>query len=177
MKFNLAQFAPAAPMALASYNDFVAHDKTEYPFKASKGLSPVFKVVLNSTNANVVNNAYVFSDVNLSDATGKILRCGVQSIISSGNIVGTSVYNLHLSPLVQMRGYDSRTRSITDLLFSGRAGIDYVISVNQIDCNTEIDADTVRRTNQLSLFFTDINGNRILATNAFQVTLFFYEAN
>lgn len=175
--FNLPQFAPVAPMALASQNDFVARDKAEYPFKPSKALSPVFKVVLNSQSASVINNTYFFNNVNLSDAKGKILRCGIASIVSNGNIVGTTIYNLHLNPLVQMRGFDSRTRGITDMIFSGRAGVDYIVPVNQIDCNIEIDGEAVRSTNQLSLYFTDLNALRILATNTFQVTLYFYEAN
>jgi len=173
---NLSQYVPQAPMALASYQDFVTQDKDAmYPFKQSKGLTPVFKVVLNNQGIVLINNTYVFN-VNLSQAQGKVLRCGIASIIANGNITSAPVYNLHLNPLVQMRSFDSRTRGITDMIFTGRAGVDYVFPVNQADCNFEVDAEAVRSTNSLTLYFTDINGARISALNTFQITLYFYSA-
>lgn len=72
--FNLPQVNSVAPMALQSYDDFVGHDKTAYPFKPTSKLTPVFKVVLNSLSASVVNNNYTFNNLNFSDARGKILR-------------------------------------------------------------------------------------------------------
>lgn len=173
---NLSQYAPSAPMALSSYNDFVAHDKVQYPFKPSKGPTPVFKLILNSQSASVINNTYVFNNINLSTVQGKVLRCGIASIISNGNIVGTSVYNIHINPLIQMRSFDTRTRGVTDMVFSGRPGVDYIFPVNQIDCNIEIDGDAVRRTNSLSIHFTDLNGVQIAALNTFQIVFWFYEA-
>jgi hypothetical protein len=175
--YNLPQINSVAPMALQSQQDFVAHDKTSYPFKATSKLSPVFKVVLNSASATVVNNTYTFNNVNFYDVTGKILRCGIASLISNGNIVGTSVFNIHLNPLVQMRTYDTLTRGITDRIFTGRAGVDYMWAVNQSDCNFEIDGDSVRRTNSLSIYFTDITGAKIAGTNTWQLTLYLYSAN
>lgn len=166
----------SAPMSLQSYLGFAEHDKTQYPFKASPKVKSIFKVLLNSTNATVNNNVYTFNNVNLTDVQGGTLRCGVASVISNGNIVGTAVYNIHLNPLIQMRVFDSRTRSISDMIFNGRAGVDYIFPVGQGDCNFEIDADAVRRTSSLSIYFTDLNGNRIAATNTFQIVLYFYEA-
>lgn len=174
--FNLPQINSVAPKALTSYEDFVAHDKTEYPFKASSKLTPVFKLVLNSLSASVVNNTYTFNNINFTDVQGKILRCGIASIISNGNIVGTSVFNVHMNPLVQMRTFDTFTRGITDKIFTGRAGVDYMFPVNQIDCNFEVDGDNVRRTNSLSVYFTDLNGVKIAATNTFQIVLYLYQA-
>lgn len=175
--FNLPQVNSVAPMALQSYDDFVGHDKTTYPFKASSKLTPVFKVVLNSLSASVVNNTYTFNNINFSDVKGKILRCGIASIISNGNIVGTSVFNIHMNPLIQMRSFDTYTRGITDKVFTGRAGVDYMWPVNQIDCNIEFDGDSVRRTNSLSLYFTDLNAVKIATTNTWQITLYLYSAN
>lgn len=167
----------SAPMSLQSYLGFAEHDKSsQYPFKATAGLKNVFKVVLNSNSAILNNNVYTFNNVNFTDVKGGTLRCGIASIISNGNIVGTSVYNIHLNQLIQMRSYDTRTRGITDMIFSGRAGVDYVFSVGGNDCNFEIDADAVRRTNTLSLYFTELNGLRITALNTFQIVLWFYEA-
>lgn len=174
--FNLPQINSVAPMALQSQQDFVAHDKTEYPFKVSAKLTPVFKLVLNSLSASVVNNTYTFNNINFTDVQGKILRCGVASIISNGNIVGTSVFNIHMNPLVQMRTFDTFTRGITDKIFTGRAGVDYMFPVNQIDCNFEVDGDNVRRTNSLSIYFTDLNGVKIASTNTFQIVLYLYQA-
>jgi hypothetical protein len=122
------------------------------------------------------NNVYTFNNVDLADVKGGTLRCGISSLISSGNIVGTSVYNVHLNPLIQMRSFDSRTRGITDLIFSARAGVDYVFPVGGNDCNFEIDCDMVRRTNTLQIYFSNLSGTRIQATNDWQLTLWFYEA-
>lgn len=166
----------SAPMSIQSYVGYAEHEKgTQYPFKATPTLKNVFKVVLNSNSASVNNNVYTFNNVNLTDVKGGTLRCGIASIISNGNIVGTSVYNIHLNPLIQMRSYDTRTRSISDMIFNGRAGVDYIFAVGGNDCNFEIDADAVRRTNTLQLYFTELNGLRIQATNTFQIVLWFYE--
>ncbi len=174
---NLAQYVPSAPMVLQSQQDFVAHEKgTKYPFKATQGLGNVFKLVINSQSASVINNAYVFN-VELKEAKGDTLRCGLASLIANGAIVGSAVYNVHLNPIIQSKTYDTRTRTITDMIFTGRANIDYVYPVSQIDCNIEVDGDTVRRTNSLTIYFTDVNGARIPATNSFQLCLWLYEAN
>jgi hypothetical protein len=166
---------PSAPMSLQSYTGYAEHDKnSKYPFQASQGFKPVFKVVLNSNSAVLANNVYTFNGVNMTDIKGKVLRCGVASVISNGNITLTAVYNLHLNPLIQMRGYDSRTKGIGDMIFNGRSGVDYVMPVSEIDCNVEIDADAVRRTNTLQVYFTDLNGTRIQATNIWQIVLWFY---
>lgn len=174
---NLAQYVSSAPMALQSQQDFATRDAGKEPFKKSKGLTPVFKLVLNSQSASVINNTYVFNNLNLSDVQGKVLRCGIASIISNSNIVGTSVYNIHLNPLVQMRSFDTRTRGVTDMIYTGRAGTDYISSVSTNDCNFEVDGDSVRRTNSLTLYFTDLNNLRIAALNTFQITFYFYSAN
>jgi hypothetical protein len=167
----------SAPMSLQSYMGFAEHDKSsQYPFKATQSLKNVFKVVLNSNSATLNNNVYTFNNVNLTDVKGGTLRCGIASIISNGNIVGTSVYNIHMNPLIQMRSFDSRTRSITDMIFNGRAGVDYIFAVGGNDCNFEIDGDAVRRTNSIQLYFTELNGLRIQALNTFQITLWMYEA-
>jgi hypothetical protein len=63
------------------------------------------------------------------------------------------------------------------MIFTGRAGVDYVFPVNQADANLEVDAEAVRSTNSLTLYLTDLNALRILATSTFQITLYFYEAN
>lgn len=166
----------SAPMSLQSYAGFAERDHTaQYPFKATPAVRNVFKLILNSNSAVVNNNTYTFNNVNLSDVKGGTLRCGITSLISSGNIVGTTVYNVHMNPLIQMRSFDTRTRGITDAIFNGRAGIDYVFPVGGNDCNIEIDADAIRRTNSLTVYFTDLNGVRILATNVWQLTLWFYE--
>ena len=174
---NLSQFVSSAPMALSSYNEFATRDKHTEPFKQSKGLTPVFKLVLNSQSASVINNSYIFNNLNLADAQGKVLRCGIASIISNGNIVGTSVFNIHLNPLLQARSFDTRTRGITDMIYTGRTGTDYIMRVNQQDCNFEVDGDSVRRTNSLTIYFTDLNNLKIAALNTFQITLYFYSAN
>lgn len=176
-EFTGSQYAtPSAPMSLQSYMEFVEHDKnTKYPFKATPSLKNVYKVVLNSNSASVNNNVHTFNNVNLTEVKGGTLRCGIASIISNGNIVGTSVYNIHLNPLLQMKSFDTRTRSITDMIFSGRAGVDYIFSIGGNDCNFEIDADAVRRTNSLSIYFTELNGVRIASLNTWQITLYFYE--
>lgn len=173
-----SQYAGAsAPMSLQSYLGFAEHDKgSQYPFQPAPKLKNVFKLLLNSNSAVVNNNTYTFNNINLTDVKGGTLRCGVACIIANGNIVGTSVFNVHLNPLIQMRGYDTRTRGISDLIFSGRAGVDYIFPVGQGDCNFEIDADAVRRTNSLSLYFTDLNGLRIATLNTWQIVLWFYEA-
>lgn len=166
---------PSAPMSLQSYLGYAEHDaNSKYPFSASQSFKNVFKVVLNSTSATFANNVYTFNGVNMTDVKGKVLRCGVASVISNTPIVATSVYNIHLNPLIQMRGFDSRTRGIGDMIWSGRANVDYIFNVNETDCNFEVDADAVRRTNTLQLHFTDLAGNRIPATSVFQVTLWFY---
>ena len=168
----------SAPMSLQSYLGYAEHDaKSKYPFKATPSFKNVFKVVLNSNSAVLANNTYTFNNLNFTDVKGGVLRCGVASIISNGNIVGTSVYNIHLNPLIQMRGYDTRTRGIGDTIFTGRAGVDYIFPVNESDCNFEVDADAVRRTNTLSLYFTELNGLRIQALNTFQITLWLYSEN
>lgn len=172
---NLAQYINSAPMALQSQQDFATRDAHKEPFKQSKGVTNVFKVVLNSNSASVNNNTYTFNNVNLSDAKGGTLRCGIASIISNGNIVGTSVYNIHLNPIIQMKSFDTRTKSITDMIFSGRAGVDYIFPVGGNDCNIEIDGDTIRRTNSLSVYLTELNGVKIAATSTFQITLYLYE--
>lgn len=174
---NLSQYVSSAPMALSSYNDFATRDKHNEPFKQSKGLTPVFKLILNSQSAVNINNTYVFNNLDLSSVQGKIVRAGIASIIANGNIVGTSVFNIHLNPLIQSRSYDTRTRGITDMIYTGRAGTDYIMRVNQADCNIEIDADAVRRTNSLSIYFTDLNNLKIASTATFQITLYIYEAN
>lgn len=166
----------AAPMSLQSYMGFAEHQAdTRYPFKATPSLKNVFKVVLNSNSASVNNNTYTFNNVNLTEVKGGTLRCGIASIISNGNIVGTSVYNVHMNPLLQMKSFDTRTRSITDMIFSGRAGVDYIFSIGGNDCNFEIDADAVRRTNSLSIYFTELNGVKIATLNTWQITLYLYE--
>ena len=167
---------PSAPMSLQSYMEFSEHKHgTKYPFSASSGLKNVFKVVLNSNSASVNNNVYTFNNVDFKDVKSGVLRCGIQSIISNGNIVGTSVYNLHIMQLLQQKSYDSRTKSITDMVFSGRAGVDYVFSIGGNDCNFELDGHAVKSTNTLQLYFTELNGVRISATNTFQIVLYFYE--
>lgn len=175
---NLPHYANSAPMALASQNDFAAHQNTKYPFKAGQGLSPVFKVILNSQSAivNTDTNTYTFT-VDLSKAEGDKLRCGIASLMANGNIVGTSVFNMHVDPLVQMRSFDSRTKGVSNLVFSGRQGVDYIFPVNQADCNIEIDGETVRRTSTISIYFTDFNGVRIATLNTWQLCLYMYEAS
>lgn len=175
---NLPQYVSSAPMALASQNDFSAHQPTKYPFKKGEGLSPVFKVILNSQSAvvNTNTNTYTFT-VDFSKVEGDKLRCGIASLISNGNIVGTSVFNLHMNPLIQARSFDSRTRGIADMVFTGRQGVDYVFPVNQIDCNIELDGNIVRQTGTLTFYFTDFNALRIAALNTWQLVLYFYEAN
>lgn len=175
---NLPHYVSSAPMALQSQQDFAAHQKTKYPFKAGQGLSPVFKVILNSQSAvvNTNTNTYTFN-VDLTKVEGDKLRCGIASLISNGNIVGTSVFNLHMNPLIQTRSFDSRTRGLADMVFSGRAGVDYVFPVSQVDCNIELDGDTIRQTGTLTFYFTDFNALRIAALSIWQLVLFFYEAS
>ena len=44
--FNLPQVNSIAPMSLASANDFVAHNKTSYPFAATPPIPKFYKIVL-----------------------------------------------------------------------------------------------------------------------------------
>lgn len=139
-------------------------------------LSNVFKVVLHSASATVVNNEYTWR-VNLADVQGKVLRCGVQSIISNGVIVNSTPYNIHLRPLVQMRSWEARTQTPTDILFTGRTGVqDYIFPVNSSDVNFEVAGDVIRGMNSLTVYFTDINFARQAAANVFQIVIWFYEA-
>lgn len=176
MPLNLPQINPVAPMSLQSQNHFVDHDiGTKYPFKMSKGLSPVFKVVLNSSNATFTNNTYTFN-LDMTKAEGKVLRCGVASLIANGNITSTSAYNLHMNPLLQRRSYDTLNKSNANKIFTGRTGVDYSFPVSQMDCNIELDGYEVRNTSVVSLYFTDFTGTIVPALNTWQLTLYFYSA-
>lgn len=138
-------------------------------------LSNVYKIVLHSSAATVTNNEYTFR-VNLADVQGKILRCALNSVVSNGVIVNTTPYNIHLRPLVQMRSYEARTGTPTDILFTGRTATqDYIFSVNENDVNFEVAGDVIRGMNYLTLYFTDINFAKQAAANTFQVVLWFYQ--
>lgn len=138
-------------------------------------LSNVYKVVLHSSAANVSNNEYTFR-VNLADVQGKVLRCALASVVSNGVIVNTTPYNIHLRPLVQMRSFDSRTGTPTDILFTGRTATqDYIFQVNENDVNFEVAGEVIRGMSSLTVYFTDINFARQAAANVFQLVLWFYE--
>jgi hypothetical protein len=174
----MPKISPSAPASLQSINQFVAHDiKTKYPFRVSKGLSPVFKVILNSQTATFANNTYTFT-LDMTKAEGKVLRCGVGSLIGNGNIFSTtSAYNLHITPLLQRRSFDTRTKGNADMVFSGRNGVDYVFPVSQVDCNIELDGHEVRNTSVINIFFTDFTGARVAPQNTWQLALYLYSAD
>lgn len=172
------QINPANPASLQSQNHFLDHDiQTKYPFRAGKGLSPVFKVILNSSNATFANNTYTFS-TDFSKAEGKVLRCGLGSLIGNGNIFSTTTaYNLHINPLLQRRSFDTRTKGNADIVFSGRNGVDYAFPVSQVDCNIELDGYEVRNTSVINIYFTDFTGARVAPQNTWQVAMYFYSAD
>lgn len=138
-------------------------------------LDNFFKVILHSSKATVVNNEYTWR-VNLADVQGSVLRCGVQSVISSGDIVASFPYHIHIKPIMQMRSFDSKTGTHTNVVFtSGRTNQDYILQTSVNDVATVIAGDSIRGSTYLSVQFSDFDYNIQPATNPFQITLWFYE--
>lgn len=122
-EFNLPQVNPVAPMAVQSQQDFVAHQKTTYPFKETPPVPTFYKLVLQAGDriSGSVTEANFF--VNLPNPLPKNAVLCVKDFIplyASNTTEENKNYLVYLPQLLAKNSYQTVNNGATDLLFVGK---------------------------------------------------------
>lgn len=121
--FNLPQVNSVAPMSLASQNDFVAHQKTTYPFSNTAPIPVFHKIVLSASDAvsGDVNTANFY--VTLPNPLPHNAVLCVKDFIpfyDPATVDSAKNYVVRLPQLLAKNSYQSDDNAGTDVLFVGK---------------------------------------------------------
>jgi hypothetical protein len=130
--FNLPQVNSVAPMSLASHNDFVAHQKTTYPFSNTAPIPTFFQICLTSSEriSGDAKNANFFVKLDKPLPTNAVLCVKDFTILYDEDTLDENkTFIVTLPQLLAKNSYMSYTNGASDFLCAG-SGSSYHNDVN-----------------------------------------------
>ena len=122
-KHNISTINSVAPMSLQSQQDFVAHQKTSYPFIETQPIPKFYKIVLQAADrvAGAVNEAKF--NINIANPLPKNAVLCVKDFIplyAQNTHEENKNYLVYLPELLANNSYQAINNGETDILFVGK---------------------------------------------------------
>ena len=121
--FNLPQINSVAPMSLASQNDFVAHNKTSYPFSNTAPIPVFHKIVLQAGDRVSGSVTEANFHINLPNPLPNNAVLCVKDFVplyATNTVEENKNYLVYLPQLLAKNSYQTLGNGATDLLFVGK---------------------------------------------------------
>ena len=115
---NLSQFNPVAPPMAIAQNDFMAHDKTSYPFKRTDDFPKFYKIVLSSTDKVSGTNASANFLINLPTPLPKNAVLCVKDFACRFLAGSTYTCIVSIPQLLAPNSYQSSNNGASDILLT-----------------------------------------------------------
>ena len=122
-KHNISTINSVAPMALSSQQDFVSHQKSNYPFVQTAPIPEFYKIVLHTADRVSGSATEANFLVNLPNPLPKNAVLCVKDFIplyATNTVEENKNYLVYLPQLLAKNSYHTLTNGETDLLFVGK---------------------------------------------------------